>query len=163
MKNLKYIFVILLIGGLVLTIKNESAADDINSANIEGMNLSTIETKTVTAKPAVNVAGMGFMTASWYGPKFHGKLTANGEIYDQMAFTAAHKSLPFGTMLKLTNLENGKSVIVRVNDRGPYINGRDIDLSKGAAIALGSIKNGVIKVKVEQLIVANQFHPFDVF
>ena len=163
MKNLKYIFVILLIGGLVLTIKNESAADDINSANIEGMNLSTIETKTVTAKPAVNVTGMGFMTASWYGPKFHGKLTANGEIYDQMAFTAAHKSLPFGTMLKLTNLENGKSVIVRVNDRGPYINGRDIDLSKGAAISLGSIKNGVIKVKVEQLIVANQFHPFDVF
>jgi rare lipoprotein A len=162
LKNLKYIFVILLIGGLVLTIKNESAADDINSANIEGMNLSTIETETAEVIPAVNVTGMGFMTASWYGPKFHGKLTANGEVYDQMAFTAAHKSLPFGTMLKLTNLENGKSVVVRVNDRGPYIKGRDIDLSKGAAMALGSIKPGVIKVKVEQLIVANDFHPFDV-
>ena len=146
-----------------MTVKNESAADDINSANIEGMNLSTTKSKTVEAKPAVNVAGMGFMTASWYGPKFHGKLTANGEVYDQLAFTAAHKSLPFGTMLKLTNLENGKSVIVRVNDRGPYVKGRDIDLSKGAAIALGSIKNGVIKVQVEQLIVANDFHPFDVF
>ncbi|NOX17376.1 MAG: septal ring lytic transglycosylase RlpA family protein [Chlorobi bacterium] len=104
---------------------------------------------------------MGFMTASWYGPKFHGKLTANGEVYDQMAFTAAHKSLPFGTMLKLTNLENGKSVVVRINDRGPYIKGRDIDLSKGAATALGSIKPGVIKVKVEQLVVVNQFHPFE--
>ena len=164
MKNLKYIFVILLIGGLVLTVKNESAADDINSANIEGMNLSTIENNTVAeAKPAINVAGMGFMKASWYGPKFHGKLTANGEVYDQMAFTAAHKSLPFGTMLKLTNLENGKSVIVRINDRGPYIKGRDIDLSKGAAIALGSIKPGVIKVKVEQLVVDNGFQPFDSF
>ena len=91
------------------------------------------------------------MKASWYGPKFHGKKTANGEVYDQMAFTAAHKSLPFGTLLKLTNPRNGKSVIVRINDRGPYIPGRQIDLSKGAAIELGVMKNGVSRLKVEEI------------
>ncbi len=94
---------------------------------------------------------LGTMTASWYGPGFHGKTTANGEIYNQMAFTAAHKELAFGTYLRITNLKNGKSVIVRINDRGPYIEGRDLDLSKGTAIALGMIKRGVIKVKVEEI------------
>jgi peptidoglycan lytic transglycosylase len=93
----------------------------------------------------------GTMTASWYGPRFHGKLTANGEIYDQMAFTAAHKKLKFGTLLKLTNPRNHKFVIVRINDRGPYINGRQLDLSKGAAISLGMIKPGVINLKVEEI------------
>ena len=91
------------------------------------------------------------MKASWYGPRFHGKKTANGEVYDQMAFTAAHKSLPFGTLLKLTNPRNGKSVVVRINDRGPYIPGRQLDLSKGAAIQLGVMKNGVSRLKVEEI------------
>ena len=92
------------------------------------------------------------MTASWYGPRFHGKLTANGEQYNQMALTAAHKSLPFGTVLQVTNLKNGKSVIVRINDRGPFIEGRDLDLSKGTALNLGMIDRGVIKVKVSEVI-----------
>lgn len=94
----------------------------------------------------------GTMVASWYGPDFHGKQTANTEIYNQLAYTAAHKSLPFGTMLRITNPRNGKQVIVRINDRGPYIEGRDIDLSKGTAIALGMIEKGVIRVKIEKLI-----------
>jgi len=106
------------------------------------------------AKPnlvSVNMVDLGTMTASWYGPKFHGNLTANGEIYNQMALTAAHKTMAFGSFLKITNLKNGKSIVVRINDRGPYIEGRDLDLSKGTAIALGMIKRGVIKVKVEEI------------
>ncbi len=99
------------------------------------------------------------MIASWYGPKFHGKLTANGEIYDQMAFTAAHKTLPFGTLLRVTNLKNNKSVIVRINDRGPYIKGRNLDLSKSAAMSLGMMKKGVIKVKTEELSLNQNFSP----
>ena len=100
---------------------------------------------------SINMMDLGTMTASWYGPKFHGRLTANGEIYNQMALTAASKTMPFGTFLKVTNIRNGKSIVVRINDRGPYIEGRDLDLSKGTAIALGMIKRGVIKVKVEEI------------
>jgi peptidoglycan lytic transglycosylase len=91
------------------------------------------------------------MRASWYGPKFHGKITANGEQFDQMAFTAAHKKLKFGTLLKITNPKNDKSVVVRINDRGPYISGRQLDLSKAAAQELGMIKKGVVKLKVEEI------------
>jgi rare lipoprotein A len=93
----------------------------------------------------------GQMTASWYGRKFHGRKTANGEIYNQMAFTAAHKNLRFGTLLRVTNPDNNQSVIVRVNDRGPYIRGRELDLSKASASALGLVEKGVAKVRVEQL------------
>jgi hypothetical protein len=85
--------------------------------------------------------------ASWYGPYFHGRLTANGEIYNQYDLTAAHRSLPFDTYLKVTNLDNGKSVIVRINDRGPYIPPRNLDLSLGAARQLGSEDTGVIEYK----------------
>ena len=99
----------------------------------------------------VNYINKGNMIASWYGPRFHGKLTANGEIFDQSALTAASKTLKFGTLLKIINPKNQKSVIVRINDRGPYIAGRQLDLSKGAAQALGMVKRGVIKVNVEQL------------
>lgn len=89
-------------------------------------------------------------TASYYGHNdgFHGKKAANGEIFDKNAMTAAHKTLPFGTVLKVTYPKTGKSVNVRINDRGPYIAGRDIDLSYGAAVKLGLIKHGVGKVRV---------------
>ncbi len=89
--------------------------------------------------------------ASWYGPGFHGRLSANGERFNQYAMTAAHKTLPFGTKVRVTNLENGSSVIVRINDRGPFILGRVIDLSSAAANALGMIQSGVVPVKVEVL------------
>ena len=83
-------------------------------------------------------------TASWYGPYFHGRQTATGEIFDQNALTAAHKTLPFGTRLKITNRLNERSVVVRINDRGPYIGQRSIDLSRAAARCLGSEGTGVI-------------------
>jgi rare lipoprotein A len=75
--------------------------------------------------------------ASWYGPGFHGKRTANGETFNTNALTAAHKTLPFGTQVRVTNERTGKSVVVRINDRGPYAHGRVIDLSKAAAEAVG--------------------------
>lgn len=83
-------------------------------------------------------------TASWYGPGFHGRKTANGERFDQNALTAAHKTLPFGTRLKIRNRLNGKTVVVRINDRGPYIGDRSLDLSRAAAQCLGSETLGVI-------------------
>jgi len=84
--------------------------------------------------------------ASWYGPGFDGRHTANGEIYDMNEISAAHKTLPFGTIVQVVDLETGKSVIVRINDRGPFIKGRIIDLSKGAAEKLGIIDKGITKV-----------------
>ncbi len=89
--------------------------------------------------------------ASWYGPGFHGKLTANGEKYNQKAMTAAHKTLPLPTLVKVENLENGKSVVVRVNDRGPYSKGRIIDLTEVAARRLGMIDKGTARVRVSVL------------
>jgi rare lipoprotein A len=89
--------------------------------------------------------------ASWYGPDFHGKLTSNREIYNMHALTAAHKTLPFGTYVRVTNLNNGKSVVVRINDRGPFIKGRIIDLSYAAARKLGLDISGVAPVKIKVL------------
>ena len=87
--------------------------------------------------------------ASWYGPGFHGRKTASGERFDTYDFTAAHKTLPFGTLLKVTNLENNLFTIVRINDRGPYIRGRIIDLSKAAKNEIGM--GGTANVKIEQI------------
>lgn len=87
--------------------------------------------------------------ASYYGPGFHGRRCANGEIFDMYKLTCAHKTLPFGTRLKVTNQKNGKSTIVRVTDRGPYVKGRIIDLSKAAAMELDMIASGVANVTVE--------------
>ncbi|MEO0770257.1 MAG: septal ring lytic transglycosylase RlpA family protein, partial [Cyanobacteria bacterium J06649_4] len=89
--------------------------------------------------------------ASWYGPYFHGRATANGETYNQNDLTVAHKSLPFGTQLEVRNLVNGKTVVVRVNDRGPYVGDRILDLSKAAADCLGSDQAGVIPVEATVL------------
>jgi rare lipoprotein A (peptidoglycan hydrolase) len=87
--------------------------------------------------------------ASFYGPGFHGKKTANGEKFDQNEMTAAHPTLPLGSQATVTNLETGNSVDVKINDRGPYVKGRDIDLSKGAAKELGMTADGVAPVKIE--------------
>ena len=87
--------------------------------------------------------------ASWYGPGFHGKITANGEIFDENSLTAAHRELPFGTKVLITNLNNGKRTLVTINDRGPYIKGRHIDLSRAAAREVGMIDVGVVDVKME--------------
>ena len=89
--------------------------------------------------------------ASWYGTKFHGRLTSNGERYNMYAMSAAHKSLPIPTYVRVTNLENRRQIIVRVNDRGPFYPGRIIDLSYAGASKLGMLKNGTAKVEVEAL------------
>ncbi len=86
---------------------------------------------------------------SWYGWDFNGKLTSSGEIYDMDAMTAAHKTLPLGTVVTVNNLDNGKSVQVRINDRGPYVTGRIIDLSKAAAETVGISKTGTAHVRLE--------------
>jgi len=89
--------------------------------------------------------------ASWYGPGFHGKMTANGEIFNQYELTAAHRTLQMPSMVRVTNLENGKSIIVRVNDRGPFAHNRVIDLSQRAAEVIGMRKKGVARVRVDVL------------
>jgi len=88
-------------------------------------------------------------TASWYGEQFQGKPTASGEPFDMRDFTAAHPSLPLGTFVKVTNLRNGKTVVVRINDRGPVVEGRIIDVSYNAARALGFKERGVQKVRLD--------------
>ncbi|MGE5559595.1 MAG: septal ring lytic transglycosylase RlpA family protein [Chloroflexota bacterium] len=90
-------------------------------------------------------------TASWYGPGFHGRTTASGEQYDMHGYTAAHKSLPFGTQLLVTSIDTGLSVIVRVNDRGPFVPGRELDLSRAAAAAIGMIGSGVSRVRIDHI------------
>jgi len=99
------------------------------------------------AAPIVHVGA----ASSWYGPGFSGRKTASGDIFDETKFTAAHKTMPLGTRARVTHLGNGKSVEVVINDRGPYIDGRMIDLSQAAAKALGMIDNGVIKLRIELL------------
>ena len=89
--------------------------------------------------------------ASWYGKKFHGNLTASGEIYDMSLMTAAHKALPLPTLVRVTNLENGKKTLVKVNDRGPFHDDRLIDLSYAAALELGFLENGLTTVVVEAI------------
>ncbi len=96
--------------------------------------------------------------ASWYGPTFHGKAAANGEIFDEMAMTAAHPTLPLPSLVRVTNLENGKSIVVRLNDRGPFVDDRIIDLSKGAALALEMHRQGTAKVRVQYVGPAPKEH-----
>ena len=87
--------------------------------------------------------------ASWYGKEFHGKLAANGEVFDMTAYTAAHRKLPLGSIVRVINLENGKFVQVRINDRGPYVIGRMLDLSHAAARELGMVEAGTTAVQIE--------------
>jgi rare lipoprotein A (peptidoglycan hydrolase) len=103
-------------------------------------------------EPYYDVVGV----ASWYGDKFHGKPTATGEIYNQYDLTVAHKTLPLNSLLYVTNLENGKSLMLRLNDRGPFIGNRIIDLSFAAAKALGTTEKGLAKVRVQYAGPANK-------
>jgi rare lipoprotein A len=89
--------------------------------------------------------------ATWYGQKFHGLLTANGERFDRHAFTAAHRRFPLGSIVLVTHLRNRKSVVVRINDRGPWLPNRDLDLSQAAAAALGMEQQGLARVRLDLL------------
>lgn len=101
---------------------------------------------------------LGEGVASWYGPGFHGNQTANGERYDQNLLTAAHRTLPFNTVVRVVNLNNGKSVDVRINDRGPFVDNRIIDLSRAAASRIDMIDSGLAPVR---LILLNSERPID--
>ena len=126
-----------------------------NSSTPSKLNHPTMRPYTVMGKryyPTVVSVGETFTgRASWYGPNFHGKKTSNGETYSMWAMTAAHKTLPMNTVVRVTNKSNGKSVVVRVNDRGPFVNTRIIDLSKKAATELDMVKTGTAPVKLEIL------------
>lgn len=89
--------------------------------------------------------------ASWYGNEYHGRTTASGERFDENQLTAAHRTLPFGSVVLVKNLKNGQTVKVRINDRGPFVRGRIIDVSKGAARELGMLRDGVVPCRVEVL------------
>ena len=107
--------------------------------------------KGITYRPKVDYDYDEIGIASWYGPGFDGKLTANGEIYDQDLLTAAHKTLPMPSLVRVTNLVNGRSVVVRVNDRGPFAPGRIIDMSERGAKLLGFHNDGIVRVRVQIL------------
>jgi rare lipoprotein A len=148
----KVLFTLVLVAlvGFTLVVNEDKITEPVVTENVV-----TVEEETITAdRSLVEFVDKGNMKASWYGPGFHGRKTANGEVYDQNSFTAAHKSLKFGTLLKITNLKNNKSVVIRINDRGPYIHGRDLDLSKAAASELGMVRKGVAKLKVEEIKIA---------
>ena len=103
------------------------------------------------AKVKIEVLSGQYGIASWYGKDFNGNLTANGEIYDMGKLTAAHRELPFNTKVRVTNLNNNKSVVVRINDRGPFVKNRIIDLSKKAASMIDMVDSGISMVKLSIL------------
>jgi len=119
-------------------------------APVEGaVDMTTFEPPVETAQSADIIRSLGSGVASYYGSRFHGRRTANGERFNMHAMTAAHKTLRFGTKVRVTNARNGKSVTVRINDRGPFIRGRTIDLSRAAARKIGIISRGHGRVKLE--------------
>ena len=121
-----------------------------NSKNVQQATMRPYVINGKTYYPTVvNVGDKASGIASWYGPDFHGKKTSNGEIYNMHNLTAAHKTLPMNTMVKVTHVNNGKTVIVRINDRGPFVTGRVIDLSKAAATSINMIGTGTAPVKLE--------------
>lgn len=104
------------------------------------------------ASETVRVAQTVSGPASWYGGKFHGRRTANGERFNKNELTAAHRSLPFGTRVRVTNQHNGRTVVVRINDRGPFVGNRVIDLSRAAAETVGMLRSGVAPVRLDILM-----------
>ncbi len=151
MKSFTIVFLTLIVIGLLgFTVVTYNDGTEEIKLVVDEFIPVTVKENTVKTS-VVKLIDRGTMKASWYGSRFHGKKTANGEIYDQIAFTAAHKSIRFGTLLKLTNTKTGKFLVVRVNDRGPYIPRRQLDLSKAAAIELGVIANGIARLKVEEI------------
>lgn len=124
--------------------------------------LSSDEVKSVVAPPAAELPKPKLKVvpqvvkvitgeASWYGPGFYGNRTANGEVYKPGTMTAAHRTLPFGTKVRVTNLWNGRTAVIRINDRGPFVDHRVIDLGHGAASDLGLVASGIAQVKLEVL------------
>lgn len=136
---MKLIYILLAFFAISCTSSIRFSGEEVNNQSGNGSN--KVDSK-------VN-AGYSFKgKASYYGDKYDGRKTASGEVFDQDELTAAHRTLPFGTKCKVTNLKNGKSVEVKINDRGPFIKNRVIDLSKAAAKKIDMIKEGVVEVEV---------------
>ena len=138
---------------LVATMEAATPASSESQPKIENMKATSIETGPTTPrlpyKPNLRPAKpYAIGKASWYGRQFHGRTTASGEPFDMFTLTAAHRTLPFGTRVRVTNLETGRSVVVRVNDRGPFAAARIIDVSYAAAKALGMVGAGVARVEM---------------
>ncbi len=135
--------------------KTHSPADSLGSMlrprliNLALLLLSLVAVSAVEAQSASGGTFVGEGLASWYGGKFHGRQTASGEVFDTNELTAAHKTLAFGTLVRVTHIADGRSVVVRINDRGPFVNGRIIDLSRAAADAIGLTARGVSRVRIE--------------
>jgi len=125
--------------------RNDSSKKESSSKENESTPLPS--ERSPSDKPLLTLEGI----ASYYADDFNGKQTSNGENFDMNSLTAAHRTFPFGTKIRVTNLENSKTVIVRVNDRGPFKEGRMIDLSRGAALAIDLIRTGTARVRLEVL------------
>ena len=138
-----------------LDIYQNSSSSTYEPIQTKAMYRATMKPYTVAGikyTPIIPKVGQTFQgIASWYGPNFHGKQTSNGEYYDMYSSTAAHKTLPMNTKILVTNLDNNTSTIVRINDRGPFVQGRIIDLSHQAATELGMIDKGTANIKLEVL------------
>jgi rare lipoprotein A len=147
---------IIIVTSLALATASTQAQTAETEAATESNEVSTVSQPVTfvsipVVQPLPEPAAVETFVASYYGGKFHGRKTANGERFNMNALTAAHKTLPFGTRLRVTNPESGQSVTVRINDRGPYIRGRDLDLSRAAAEQIGLIQAGHGQVAVEVL------------
>lgn len=153
--------------GLIGTTVILSTLVALQGCSVTGVPGSSLQTgrDPVPAHDAVNSspdssANVRIGAASWYGPGFNGKKTASGDIFDPTKLTAAHRTIPFGRRVRVTHLANGRSVEVVINDRGPYVDGRMIDLSQAAANALEMIGKGIAKVRIEELedaVIAENF------
>jgi len=115
----------------------------------------------ITQKEPIAVGDIQYGVSSYYAEKFHGKRTANGEIYDMYEISGAHKTLPLNSIVKVTNLENNKILVIKINDRGPFIKNRIFDCSYGAAVKLGFISKGTATVKVEVLEIGDNLYKME--
>lgn len=138
-----------LVVGDPTTLNSVAVVGEKSSPKIKLVNLPAYEMTTVSRASGIDLTYYQEGNASWYGNKFHGRRTASGEVFDSNALTAAHPTLPFGTVVRVTSMSNGASVDVRINDRGPYTRGRIIDLSQAAASQIGLASQGVGAVKLE--------------
>jgi rare lipoprotein A len=162
----------LLAGGTVVAVAslNDNPAEQKETAT-STVNVDSLYTAMVESEPVSDTSSSVELVAkrtlnghtSWYGPGFHGRKTANGERFDRNEMTAAHKTLPFGTLVRVTDEKTGKSILVRINDRGPYIRGRLLDLSEGAAARLGIKGRGTGNVRLDVFTPTDlgQFMTFD--
>ena len=135
----------------IVPVSEKRFSNQVDGDTIKKDTLSLVNEKMVDEIMERTASKISTGVVSWYGDKFHGRKTASGERYDKHELTAAHKSLPFGTKVKVTNIRNGKSVVVEINDRGPYAKSRVLDLSQAAFSEIGHTNTGVMQVEYEIL------------